>query len=87
MATLDETDVKLRVKSSVIELDVDDSDCCYNCMTLLIRLIMQRTRVSEVRSSIHQPERNQDGRKEVTCCHVGEADIQHHHVGFAFSRK
>jgi hypothetical protein len=31
MLSLDETDFTLDVKSPVVELDVDDLDCCYNC--------------------------------------------------------
>jgi hypothetical protein len=42
MSNFDEADFTLHVKLPVVELDVDDSDCCYNCLTLLIRLLIQR---------------------------------------------
>jgi hypothetical protein len=39
----------LHVKSPVVELDVDDLDCCYNCITLLIRLLIRRKRTESLR--------------------------------------
>jgi hypothetical protein len=39
----------LHVKSPVVELDVDDLDCCYKCITLLIRLLMRRKRTESLR--------------------------------------
>ena len=41
----DETEFTVHVKSPVLKLGVDDSDCCYNCTTLLIRLMMERIEV------------------------------------------
>ena len=29
-------------RHAVLEINVDDSDCCYNCLTLLIRLLLTR---------------------------------------------
>jgi hypothetical protein len=49
MLSLDETDFVLHVKSPVVELDVDDLDCCYNCITLLIRLLIRRKRTKPLR--------------------------------------
>ena len=45
--TLDEPDFTLPVKSPVVELDVDDSDCYNNCMTLLLRLLITRRKHKE----------------------------------------
>jgi hypothetical protein len=45
MLSLDETDFTLNVKSPVVQLDVDDLDCCYNCINLLIRLLIRRQRI------------------------------------------
>ena len=49
MLSLDETDFTLHVKSPVFELDVDDLDCCYNCISLLIRLLIRRKRIKQLR--------------------------------------
>jgi hypothetical protein len=49
MLPIDETDFTLHVKSPVVELDVDDLDCCYYCITLLIRLLIRRKRTKPLR--------------------------------------
>jgi hypothetical protein len=54
MSNIDEVDFTLHVKLPVVELDVDDSDCCYNCITLFVRLVIQRKRVKSVRRSIRR---------------------------------
>jgi hypothetical protein len=56
MLSLDETDFILHVKSPVVELDVDDLDCCYNCITLLIRLLIRRKRTNHyVADTAYEP--------------------------------
>ena len=42
MSTFDELDFTVHVKSPVVEIQADDADCCYKCLTVLMRLMIER---------------------------------------------